>query len=479
MQKMLGDFIHALRHAGLPISPAETLDALTAAKLIGFHDPELLKSGLGMTLAKNKLHLAQFEACFDQFFSNPSIEHNPEAPIKNADADNNTQSAEPNPEPNPENNDTATTPSPSLQSADLEPSYLESPNLESVLANQLASNDQVSLQMAIANAAEQAGAGNMQMFTQKGIVSYRIMQSLGEADLNAELAQLEHNNEQPELTSELRNKQQILRQQVKDYVEEQFLLFSENIGRNLRDTQLQKVRLSNIDYSYYQDMSKLVKKAAKQLASLHSRRKKVTKRGLLDVRKTLAANGAYDGFLFHTKWKSTRIDKPKVMVICDVSGSVSKVARFLLLFLYSLQDVLPRVRSFVFASHLAEVTDDFDKKDIEDALTHIMNHWANSPTDYGQALLDFKDVAGRDIDNKTTVIMLGDARNNNGLAQAQIWKEVYQRSQRVLWLNPEDRYSWDSGDSIMSEYRPYCSRVEPCRSLNDLTRILGSLLKHS
>ena len=470
MQKMLGDFIHALRHAGLPISPAETLDALHAAKLIGFHNPTLLKSGLGMTLAKNKLHLALFEVCFDQFFSKPSLEHNTEEPILGTDPDNNTQPAA----LNSESSDTPTTPSPSLQFPEPEP-----PSLESVLANQLASNDQVSLQMAIANAAEQAGAGNMQMFTQKGIVSYRIMQSLGEADLNAELAQLEQNNEQPELTSELRNKQQILRQQVKDYVEEQFLLFSENIGRNLRDAQLQKVRLSNIDYSYYQDMSKLVKKAAKQLASLHSRRRKVTKRGLLDVRKTLAANAAYDGFLFHTKWKSTRIDKPKVMVICDVSGSVSKVARFLLLFLYSLQDVLPRVRSFVFASSLAEVTDDFDNKGIEDALTHIMNHWANSPTDYGQALLDFKDIALRDIDNKTTVIMLGDARNNHGLAQTQIWQQVYQRSQRVLWLNPEGRYSWDSGDSIMGEYRPYCSRVEPCRSLNDLTRVLGSLLKHS
>jgi uncharacterized protein with von Willebrand factor type A (vWA) domain len=167
------------------------------------------------------------------------------------------------------------------------------------------------------------------------------------------------------------------------------------------------------------------------------------------------------------------------MVICDVSGSVSKMARFLLLFLYSLQDVLPNVRSFVFASNMAEVTDDFKKQKIEDALTTIMNNYANMPTDYGDALLDFKEMALKDINNKTTVIMLGDARNNNGLGQTQVWKDVYEKSQRVLWLNPEGQYNWDSGDSIMSQYRPYCSRVEHVGSLNDLTRILGALLKNS
>ena len=181
--------------------------------------------------------------------------------------------------------------------------------LQSELAIQLNNNDQASLQIAIAAAGEEAGASNMQMFTQKGVVRYRIMQALGEGPLNTELAQLEIENKQIELVAQLRKQQESLRQEVKDYVEEQFLLFSKDIGKNLRDQQLQKVRLSNIDFSYYQEMNRLVKKAAKQLASLHSRRRKTSKRGLLDVRKTIAANAAYDGFLFHTKWKSTRIEK--------------------------------------------------------------------------------------------------------------------------------------------------------------------------
>jgi uncharacterized protein with von Willebrand factor type A (vWA) domain len=460
MQKMLGDFIHALRHSGLPVSPAETLDALNAARLIGFHDPALLKSALAMTLAKTRLDQAKYEVVFEQFFSVIDLKSDL---LSKDETENETKD---------ETNIGA-------QTLETPQSSNEAQDALSSLAQQLLNNDQTSIQVAIAAAAEQAGAANMQMFTQKGVTSYRIMQSLGEGPLNSELAQLSIDNKNIELVTELRNKQDNLRQQVKDYIESQFILYSKNIGANLRDNTLQKVKLTNIDFSYYHYMNKLVKKSAKQLATMHSRRRKVTKRGLLDVRKTIAANAAYDGFLFHTKWKSTRIERPKVMVICDVSGSVSKISRFLLMFLYSLQDVLPKVRSFVFASSMAEVTESFDKQTIENALTEIMNNWANMPTDYGRALLDFKDIAMNDIDNKTTVIMLGDARNNNGLGQTQVWKEVYQRSKRVIWLNPEGRYNWDSGDSIMSEYRPYCSKVETCSTLNDLTRILGSILKNS
>lgn len=463
MQKVLGDFIHALRHAGIPISPAETLDALNAARLIGLRDSQLLKAGLGMTLAKNIQHQAQFEILFNKFFS---LEKAQEQSSKD---DVHEELNEPgSSDQDPADSANASDPS--------QPSQSQAP--QSPLAQQLLSDDQTGLQMAMSAAADQAGASQMQLFTQKSVVSYRIMQQLGEGPLNQELAELAKENENMPLVATLRNKQQILRQQVKDFVEQQYLLFSKEKGSQLREEALQKVKLSNIDHSQYQHMTRLVQKAAKQLASMHSRRRRVSKRGLLDVRKTIAANAAFDGFLFHTKWKSTRIERPKVMVICDVSGSVSRVARFLLLFLYSLQDVLPRVRSFVFTSDLTEVTDNFAQKDLDEAMTDIMNKLANLPTDYGKALNDFNEQALKDVDNKTTVIMLGDARNNNGDGNTRVWQEVYKRSQRVLWLNPEGKFNWDSGDSIMSEYAPYCSRVEHCGSLRDLTRILGSLLKH-
>ena len=466
MQKVLGDFIHALRQAGLPVSPAETLDALHASQLVGLKNPSLLKSALGMTLAKTQEDFIKLDQVFDHFFS------------LNTGSDNTA----PNPDPE-SNQDNIESPKPEQQdpeknqSQERVPSPPDAPS--SQLALQLINNENTAIETAIAAAADQAGATTMQMFTQKGVVSYRIMKALGEESLNTELSALAKDNKNLELIHKIRTKQTKLREQVKEYVEQQYLLYSKNIGKQLVNDNLKKVKLSNVDFSYYQQMSKLVTKAAKQLATQHGRRKKTSKRGTLDVRKTIAANAAFDGFLFHTKWKSTRIERPKVIVICDVSGSVSKMSRFLLMFLYSLQDVLPKVRSFVFASNLAEVTKSFDEQDIEEALSIIMKKWAFMPTDYGRALMDFKGLALDDIDNKTTVIMLGDARNNYSDSHAKIWKEVYQKSKRVLWLNPEGHYNWDSGDSIMSEYSPYCSRVEPCGSINDLTRIVGSLLKHS
>jgi len=467
MQKPLGDFIHVLREHGVPVSPAESLDAMQATRLIGIAQPQLLCSVLGMTLAKTQDHLLVLEALFDQFFQRNDLvilDNQDEAHEEMSSTDTpettEAQSSEDDP-PTPNNNDAQTA------AADASP-----------LGQQLMDNEQAALSVAIAAAGAQTGVQKMQAITQQSQVAYRIMQEIGGQALSQELLELSEMPDQATRFNELKRRQQQLQQQVREYVEQQYLLFTLPKGQQLRTKNLQRVKLTNVDHHYQAQMGQLIQKAAKKLASMHSRRRKVSKRGILDVRRTIAANAAYDGLLFHTKWKTTRIERPKVLVLCDVSGSVSRVARFLLLFLHSLQDVLPKVRSFVFASDLGEVTELFERLPVEDALAEIMQQWANRPTDYGRALEDFKRLALDDLDPNTTVIMLGDARNNQSDGRTDIWQQVYQRSQRVLWLNPEGRFSWDSGDSIMGEYAPYCSKVEPCNSLNDINRILNSLLKH-
>ncbi|NIB43730.1 VWA domain-containing protein [Pseudomaricurvus alkylphenolicus] len=469
MQQLIGDFIQVLRLQGLPISPAETLDALRATQLVGIEERGRLKMVLGTTLAKSTEHRLQLESLFDDFFTFGTSDDSTE--VVDGDKNQNGESAADEVSSEPQSVETP-------PGTDGQPAESTAPP-QSPLGQQLMSGDDAALAIAIASAAAGSGASNMQVFTQKSRVSYQMLQQLGEPELNAEIQALQANNEEPQLVQALLERREQLRTRVRDYVEQQYLLFTQARGIRLRESNLQKVKLTNVDHHYHQQMSRLVRKAAKQLAALHSRRRRVTKRGLLDVRKTIAANAAFDGFLFHTKWKSTRVERPKVVVLCDVSGSVARVARFLLLFLHSLQDVLPRVRSFVFASELGEVTDLFERLEMDEALAEIMAHWANRPTDYGQALSDFERLALSEIDNRTTVIMLGDARNNNTDGRTDIWQQVHARSQRVLWLNPEGRNSWNTGDSIMSEYAPYCSRVESCNSLRDLTRILGSLLKHS
>lgn len=463
MQKVLGDFIHALRHAGLPISSAETLDALKAAQLVGIDNAPLLKHSLGMTLTKRLEHRLTYEQIFDQYFTshNQFKEGYQEAPLQNA-----TEGLEKHTQTEVE----------SLKQAPLNKSET---NLNSPLAQQLMNNDMSAIQVMMTSAATASGAQDISFITQVPMVTYRVMQALGDTEFQQELVALSNSDESSATVQLLRQRRSQLQQQVRDYVEQQYLIFNQNEPNKLRESNLQKVNLTSIDHRNYKLMGELVRKAAKRLASMHSRRRRITKRGLLDVRRTIAANAAYDGFLFHTKWKSTRVDRPKVMVVCDVSGSVSEVARFLLLFLYCLQDVLPKVRSFVFSSDMAEVTQLFEQRDMDQALAEVMQKWANLPSDYGKALTDFEQIALADIDNRTTVIMLGDARNNNEDGNISVWEEVYRRSQRVIWLNPEGEFSWDSADSIMSKYAPFCSHVETCNSLQDLNRILGSVLKRA
>lgn len=455
MQKILGDFIHALRQAGLPISSAETLDALQAAQLVGIDDAALLRHSLAATLSKSLVNQQIFEQTFERFFAHlQPLEADAQAPAP------------------------ATTTATPTATSDANPQATAAA-LASPLAQQLLGNDISGLQMNIATAAAGAGAQTMNALTQIPMVTFRIMQALGDGELTQQLNALDGGTDANGDIQLLRQRRSQLQQQVRDYVEQQFTLYSSNQPDGLRLRNLQRTNLTSVDKRNHKLIEQLVRKSAKRLASLHGRRRRVTKRGLLDVRRTIAANAAFDGFLFHTKWKTTRIERPKIMVICDVSGSVSRVARFLLLFLYCLQDVLPKVRSFVFSADMAEVTDTLNRSGVEDSLSEIMVRYGNQPTDYGKALKDFQASALNDIDQRTTVIMLGDARNNNNQSQVRIWEEVYRRSQRVIWLNPEGKFSWNTGDSIIYEYAPYCSQVETCNNVRDLNRILSSLLKRT
>jgi len=218
---------------------------------------------------------------------------------------------------------------------------------------------------------------------------------------------------------------------------------------------------------------------AKKLISIHSKRRKTYKRGQLDVRKTLRYNMQYDGMFFDIKWKASKVDRPKVICICDVSGSVSNYSRFLLMFLYSLAEILPKVRSFAFSSDLGEVTRLFDNSNLEDAMAKTMRDYGNGSTDYGQMLMDFKHQCMDDVNNKTTIIILGDSRNNYGDAKSEILREMYDKSKRVIWLNPEPKMSWTVGDAEMKKYAPSCHQVEVCNSLTHLERVVSNLLRYA
>lgn len=338
--------------------------------------------------------------------------------------------------------------------------------------------DRMDIGAAIAAAGDEIGVQNIEVFTQKSVYTRKIMNAMGLEELSSELEALRDSESSLDrrLGTELTRRRNWLRERVRDYVEHQFLLHADVTGKRLQDELLRTVRLSNADHRSLLRMQAMVLRMAKRLASLYSRRRRVFRRGQLHVPRTLRRNLAYDGAIFDLQWRSSKVDRPKVIAICDVSGSVAEYAKFMLMLLYSLGEALPKVRSFAFSSELAEVSALFESLKLEDAIARILLVHGGS-TDYGRALADFKNLCLDDVDKRTTIVLIGDARNNNGELRSEILKAMYERCKRLIWLNPEPRSLWDTGDSEMQHYAVYCHQVEECNSLAHLERVASHLLR--
>jgi len=353
------------------------------------------------------------------------------------------------------------------------------PSPTSALGQLLLQGSRSDLMIKMAEAGRAVEVNQIVVFTQKGLYTRKIMDQMGLKALQDEITELQNDTGAGErrLAGKLKRARDQLRDQVRDYVEKQFFLHADEHGKQLREELLKKVKLSNLEKRNFKDVQEIVFKMAKKLVSIHSKRRKTYKRGHLDLRKTLRKNMQYDGVFFDLKWKAVKVDRPKVMCICDVSGSVSNYSRFLLMFLYSLAEIIPKVRSFAFSSDLGEVTQLFRNSNLEDAMAKTMRDYGNGSTDYGQMLLDFRRTCMDDVDNKTTIIILGDARNNYGDPKAEIVREMYEKAKRVIWLNPEPRSNWQVGDAEMKKYAPNCHQTEVCNSLTHLERVVSNLLK--
>jgi uncharacterized protein len=495
MDRTLTNFIRALRNSDVRISTAETLDALSVVELVGYQDRAALKRALWLALPKTADEKAAFDVCFEQFFAFNEIQGQ-RAPDTAADDDFDEDSQESGEggeggegaggseqrsgKGGKKKKKTKAAAGPQNETEpeeELGPGEMSEST--SALGQLLMHDSKVELSVATAEAGEAVGIREIQVFTQKGLYTRKIMDQMGLAELSREINDLRDSRRVADrrLGQELRRRREWLREQVRDYVEKQFLLHADATGHRLREELLRKVKLSNIEQRNFRLIQEVVFKMAKKLAALHSRRKKVFKRGQLNVPRTLRHNMSYDGAIFDLHWKSVKIDRPKVFAICDVSGSVANYARFMLMFLYSLEEVMPKVRSFAFSSDLAEVTDLFEHNKIEDAIAKTIRDYAGGSTDYGQALEDFRKLCLDEIDNRTTIIILGDARNNFGNPRTDIMKELYDRCKRLIWLNPEPRNSWFVGDSEMKKYLAYCHQADECNSLTHLERVVGNLLR--
>jgi uncharacterized protein with von Willebrand factor type A (vWA) domain len=216
---------------------------------------------------------------------------------------------------------------------------------------------------------------------------------------------------------------------------------------------------------------------AKRLATKYSRKRHRAHKGKLDVRKTIRRSMGYGGVPFDIVWKTETIEKPKIVAICDVSRSVAAAAQFLLLFLYSLNEVIEKLDAFAFSDRLVPVGDILDEEHLDAAIALILKRIGFRPTDYGRALVDFSEHQRDKLDRHTTVIILGDGRSNYVNPRLDIMKEIAHRSRAVIWLNPEPETYWGQGDSRMDDYKRFCHVAKVCNTLKQLERIIEDVLR--
>lgn len=449
MVDFLRDFIHILRSSDLRVSTSESIDAMNVVSEIGFDNKSLLRDSLSFSLAKTLREKEIFNECFNNFFEENYMN------LKNNEL----------PQEKLEEN---------IELEELNNLENKQKSLEELYKN----SDKTSLMTAMASAARDANLQDIKLFTQVGMFTRKIFDEMGLETLNNDIFQASRQGN-IERESELKNIRESLRLEIRDYVENQVKLRTTNAGKQLREDALSQMRLTQADKSDYQIMSGIIKKMARRLISVHSRRKRKSQRGMLDIRSTIRANQEYDGILFETIWKKTKVDRPKIVALCDVSGSVANVSRFFLMFLHSLTEILPNVRTFAFSNKAGEVTDLFENKDIEVAAAETLLLNGGGSTDYGQAFVDLEGLLENNIDRKTTVIILGDARSNYGDPRCDVLKTIQEKSKRILFLNPEPKSVWGTGDSEMLRFVPYCSKSKVCSSLFDLERVVDDMLRSS
>jgi hypothetical protein len=223
-------------------------------------------------------------------------------------------------------------------------------------------------------------------------------------------------------------------------------------------------------------MYPLTRKLAVRLA----RKRRHGRKGPLDFRATVRKSLSYGGVPADPQFRYPRPAKPEIFVIADISGSVAAFARFTLQLVYAISGQFSRVRSFVFIDGIDEVTRFFEGvEDISEAIHRVNTEadvvWVDGHSDYGHAFEVFWEKYGREIGPKTTVIILGDARNNYHASQSWVISEINKKSRHLYWLNPEPRAYWDTGDSIVGEYGAHCDGIYECRNLRQLEKFVDIL----
>jgi uncharacterized protein with von Willebrand factor type A (vWA) domain len=472
MLDLLAGFIQELRRAGLPVSLTENLDAMEAVKHIPLEDREAFKYALAATLVKSSAHWKTFETVFEVFFSLRGREYQL-GELDEATAELFEKVAE------------LTGESPPQDGGGMD--SLTPDEIAEMLYRAMQSGD-LALLRAIAKQAVTRFAG-MEAGRPVGgtYYLYRTLRNLDLDDLvermleearERGLTPLEERLERDELETHAEH----LRKEVEAEIRRRLVADrgAEAMAKTLRKPLPEDVDFMHASREEMLNLRKALQPLTRKLAVRLARKRRHGRKGALDFRSTVRHSLSYGGVPAEPKFRYPRPAKPEIFVVADISGSVAAFARFTLQLVYAISGQFSKVRSFVFIDGVDEVTGFFEgEEDINQAVHRVNTEadvvWIDGHSDYGHAFEAFWDRWGKEIGPRTTVLLLGDARNNYHASQSWVVKEMQHRARHVYWLNPEPKSYWDTGDSIIGEYATHCDGIYECRNLRQLERFVDIL----
>ena len=467
MEERIVEFAGVLRRNGIRVSLAENMDAFRALGLIGIRDPLLFRNALRTTLVKRGSDLKPFEELFDFFFL--GIGQALDALDRRI------------------MDELGLTPEQFQEMLEQIQRLLKKMEGDlSELTRALLNNNRGELERLLRDAVEQEmqnGTPDSFRFTPYTRMSARLQLDRVQSEIERFKGMLQMLGETGE---DLQNVMRYLDERMRDLnrlLRELIQQEQRKKGVEPRDYS-QRSSLADKSFAFYTEddirrMNDAVARLAQRLKNRLSVRRKKAVRGRFNVKDTLRKNLQYGGVPFHIQLDRRKKTKPQVMVLCDISDSVLNASRFMLQFVYSVQDLYAKVRSFVFVAEIGEVTRLFEEHDIQTAVEtalkgDVIDVFSHS--NFGRAFEQFYRNYFAAVNSKTTVIIIGDGRNNYNRASDWVLRDIRRKAKQLLWLNPESRMTWGIGDSEMPRYAPHCHVAEECRSINQLYKIVDLIV---
>lgn len=505
MDAVINDFVQVLRRHRLRVSPAESLDALAALKHTGLAEREAVRDALRATLIKSPEDVETFERLFDVYFGLhpqqeerkaglkvPGHDHDHGAPAEMEFGEEAGGEAPDSEEHSHEDNE-STEFRRHFDEERMRPSddiHGESDKMRlSLFSQELILNrtpgaleqamQRLTHQLKLRRARNVFSPGDLVPDASGG---QEIPLDISAAELEGLVDHLHELEVDEALIRQLEEQSEDIMRELPKLIERMSERQKE-LEEPADDTELRRRSLRKmLDFSpnEQREMEAAVRRMARQIHGAKTRRLRQDRTGRISARHTIRNNVRYDGVPFQPVLRRHREQKPRLVMLCDVSLSTRNLSRFWLHMVYQLQSLFSKVRTFVFVADTAEVTQLFEEQGMERAVDEIFSGRlldADANSDFGNAAEQFVAESLPTINHRTTVVILGDGRNNGKPPNVEALEEISQHARQLIWITPEQRWFWQLGASDMPLYEPLCDRVEVVRSAEQLAGVAEELVR--